>query len=271
MRGRRDTVAQLERELESTRTTLVDTDAERVRQTELAGDAEQEKRAAAQDPAVFVAANAKAVGHRLEAERLTLVLDDRRRALAELEVRLAVARHENHVGALEAALAQQHDASKEFAAILAAAGAASAALLAARDQVDSAMATARASCPPDMDFQAPRPDEPEWPEAERLVDVLEAGPRRPLAKSAAAVAKHDRERKAAEDSRMRQAVDRFVDRGEDFDRIQALPAEQLSAALRHAERRVKTERAAATDVFVERLERRLERVRELAASAVIGA
>lgn len=268
---RSNTVSKLERELETLRQTILETESEQARQAELAEQAAQEKRALAEDPTSREAAASRVVAHRDERDRLADVIALRRKSLASSERDLEHARYADSQAAFESAARRQHDTADKLSSHLAAAIEALPALLAARDEFDQAKARARELCPDGVDFELlANADEPAFPDGvDRLVELVQAGPRRPLATTKAASAKQQLERESAESSRMRSAVDQFFRQGHDFEKLERLSPERRASALALFERRLaaKRERGACSDVLMQRLEQRLERVRELVAEA----
>jgi hypothetical protein len=259
--ARGESVPRLEREIERLRVAITETETEHARHAALAEEAAAARRAAAEDPAAFGEAARRAAEHRDERDRLGFVLERRRQDLAELERRLELARYEEARGVLKTALARQADASKAFAAKVGAADKAAAGVVAARDEVDAARARARELCPSDVDFEAPGPDEPEWPDIDRLIETLQAGPRRPHAKAAAGSAQVRREAGQRIASHGAQAAREAIVDG-DFERLGRITPKERHAAVAAAEELANSlptnERARAV------AQRRLERVRELA-------
>lgn len=270
MKIRGDSIAKLERDLNALRETISQTETDRARQAELADQASAERRAAALDPTAFGEAARKAAEHVDERDRLGFVLERHASELARLEHELEHARSAEAQAALESAAKRQHAASGGVGSDLAAAIDKLPALLAARDEYDTAKARARELCPDDVDFELPaNADEPEWPGVDRLVELVQAGSRRPLATSKAASERMDRERENAENGRIPPAVKDALNMGY-FDRLRQLSPETLPAALAHAEQEARVRLDGHEDgprkrEIAEILERRLERVRELVA------
>ncbi len=290
MRVRRgENVGKLEREIEMVRASIADTEAEQARQDELAEQATSERRAAADDPAAYAEITARVSQARDERVRLGFVLDRRRNELVELEAQLERARYDGAYGRLEQAGERRQAASTAFAKTLTAAVSAAADLAAARDAFASAVAHARELCPRDVDLELPAgSDEAEFPDGvAELIETLGAGPRRPIATNAKATARWSAEVEAAERARAAKAVDEFFRWGDaEFDRIERLSPAQLEAAVGIAERRrdeevVRLERSLAdaplagagarTRQMIESLDRRVERIRELADAAKVAA
>jgi hypothetical protein len=188
MRLRGDTVDRLERDLAALRETIAATERERARHGELAGTAAEERRTSADDPQAFAAATSAAREHNVEHDRLGFVLERRRHELAELETQLELARYEQALEALEQAARRRHQASAAFARALETAIATVAGLEAARAGFDRALAAARELRPDGVELELPAiADEVVWPDgADTLAKLVDAGPRRPVAREAAA-------------------------------------------------------------------------------------
>jgi hypothetical protein len=263
---RRSHVGRLERELEVLRETIAQTEAERDKQIELAEQAAAERREAAHDPAAFGEAAARAAQHRDERDGLGFVLDRHAKDRARLERELEHARFEDAIQALEAAGKRRHDAARHLTTALAAGIEALPALEAARDEFDTTRARARELCPEDVEFELPQnADEPESPNGlDRLLELVQAGPRRPLAKTTAAIEQTRRQGEQSVRSVGYQAAREAIVDG-DFERLGRIRPEERRAAVAAAEglaRSVPTNEAAAKVA-----QRRLERIRELVAAA----
>ena len=272
MRRRADNVSTLLREVEAKRTTIAETETELARQAELAGDAELEQRRSAENADAFADASRRGRAHSDEHRRLGFVLERQRQDLVELERKLERARYNSELAGLEQVAGRRREASRQLAEALGAAVETLPALGAARDEFAAALAHARELCPADVDFEIPaNADEAAFPDGvDRLLEALQAGPRRPLANTAGAIEKQRREREQAEDTRMRQAVDQFFQYG-NFDGIERLSPDRLPRALELLERKVSEEGPRQSEQFRSQLEQRLERLRELVESMLSAA
>jgi hypothetical protein len=269
----RSPVDALERELEALCTTIAETGSERDREAELAEQAATERREAAQDPAAFAQAALRAAEHGDERERLGFVLERRRQELLELERRIETSRYADAYRALEAAAERRQSASTSFSKALAAAIKTLPGLESGRDEYDAALAHTRELRPEDIEFELPEnADEEEWPTGiERLVELVQSGPRRPIAKGAAAIECLAHETRQSADTVLAQGV-RDALRDGSFARLERLSAHELVRAVHFAERQADElitgdsgDRARAA------IERRLKRIRELAAPAEVAA
>jgi DNA repair exonuclease SbcCD ATPase subunit len=241
----------------------------------------------ADDPAGF-AENETAVSS-FQAEllrRREYVLPRREDDLIEARSKLAHAEWDQAGKALVGAQKQRHEASVKVAGKLSELRVALDALMKVRASVEELEAEFRARVPSgasDWTFPAESRDEPTWPEQGDLLEVVSAGPKRPLAQEAAAVECAERENETRSRAVIADAVEDAVVRGS-FGKLEQLPRAHLAAALGVAERRAEEEiaqreRALAdpdiqtgtgekTRALIARLEERVERIRELAGDVV---
>jgi hypothetical protein len=266
VRRRGSNVIRLERELDVLRETIAQTEAERDKQIELAEQAASERRDAAHDRAAFGEAARRAGEHRLERDRLGFVLERHASDRARLERELGHARYEDGYAAVESALSRRQTASTAVAKQLAATIDTLPALEAARDEVDAALVRARELCPDDIDFELPQnADEAELPDGvNRLVEFVQAGARRPIAETSAALERIRREAESATATVGKQAAREAIVNG-DFERLGRISPEQRRAAVAAAEDLARW--TPSNDRAAEIAQRRLNRVRELAAEA----
>lgn len=273
MRSPRRSVPALEVQLAEIRRAIPQHEHDREQSEKLAGQAAVDKRENADDAQAFEDAAQRERRHRDEVERLGAVLALRAKDVADLERRIATATFDEAYAGVVSAAERRRAASEKLSSALVPAVKAMTARDAAHDELTAAIEHARALVPRDLSFELPPSvDECELPAgADQLARALREGPRRPLATTAAAVAKQERERQRAEDGRLRSLFDRYFDHGDGLSDIKRLPPEHLASAATYFERRLSRERASSSEVFVERLEQRLERLRALASETATAA
>jgi hypothetical protein len=248
--------------------------------------------ALADDPAGF-AENETAIAS-LQAEllrRREYVLPRREDDLRGAQANLAHAEWDDSGKALVAAQKRRRERSAKVATRLSELCAEVAELAKERTSVAELEAEFRARIPAGVDdwaFPSEARDEPEWPDLGDLLEVLSAGPKRPLATEAAGRARAAAESERAARSEVAQAIREALREGS-FVRVENLRGNRRPLIAEIAERQAREFLAdispsseevldmsgaalqRARDQKRSTIERRLERIRELAADKVEAA
>ena len=273
MNLRRQGIGAIDRALSEAQKGLEQAEHEREQHRKLVGLAAAEKRELADDPAARQEAADREQRHASEVERLSDVIELRKSDLEDLRYRRAHANFDEAYAGVVSAAARRREASEKLANVLAPAVRAMTTRDAAHDELEAAIAHARSLVPADVEFELPESiDEAEFPAGvDQLAKALREGPRRPLARTAAAIEKQRREFERAESSRLASLFGRYYEQGDGLSDIKRLPPEHLAKAAGYFERRLSRERATSSEVFVEKTERRLERLRALASEVSTAA
>jgi hypothetical protein len=212
----RDSIGTMRRNLEETRD-KIEMDREEIRKSGVALEAAAARKdeLARQEAVGDISAQASAKGfeeteamirrHLSERERFERLIVAREQEIVRIQSEIERSRYEVVLGERDHAAAPWLKHAQKYAAALRGVETAGASLVKHRGRVAERDARALALKPDSVDHRG-LPDEPEWPDVAEIIRLLEGGPERPNAATAAAIEKQREQTKDREESQVRDAV-----------------------------------------------------------------